>query len=106
MFVDRKFLTMKEIHLIVLIEVMPGKRDVQIAAYEQLKPLVLAEPGCMQYELFADASDGNKFVLLEKWASQGALDAHDVTPHMVAADARNPTFRAKPATVIKMTAVT
>lgn len=96
---------MEEVNLIVMIEVMSGKRDIQLAAYEKLKPLVLAEPGCLQYELFSDSANENKFVLIEKWASQNALDAHDQTEHMVAADAHSPTFRAKPATVIKMAAV-
>lgn len=96
---------MEEVNLIVMIEVIPGKRDIQLMAYEKLKPLVLAEPGCLQYELFSDSTDENKFILIEKWVSQEALDAHDQTEHMVAADARNPTFRAKSATVIKMTAI-
>ncbi|MDO5654090.1 MAG: putative quinol monooxygenase [Brachymonas sp.] len=93
---------MDEINLLILIEVMPGKRNIQLEAYKKLKPLVLAEAGCLQYELFSDASDENKFVLVEKWASQRALDTHDQSEHMVAADALNPTFRAKPAQVIKM----
>lgn len=96
---------MEEVNLIVMIEVVPGKRDIQLTAYEKLKPLVLAESGCLQYELFSDAANENKFVLIEKWASQSALDAHGQTEHMIAADANNPTFRAKPSTVIKLAAV-
>lgn len=96
---------MEEVNLIVMIEVMPGKQSFQLDAYEKLKPLVLAGPGCLQYELFSDSSDENKFILIEKWASQAALEAHDQTEHMIAADAYSPTFRAKPATVIKMVAV-
>jgi quinol monooxygenase YgiN len=97
---------MEEVNLVVMIEVMPGKRDLQIEAYKNLKPLVLAEPGCLQYELFSDAADENKFLLIERWTSQDALDAHDQTEHMIAADAHSPTFRAKPAQVIKMATVT
>ena len=93
---------MEAIHLLVLIEVQPGKRAIQIEAYEALKPLVLAEPGCLQYELFSDMEDENKFILVEKWASQAALDAHGKTEHMLAAGARNPSFRAGPASLIKM----
>ncbi|MDZ7925265.1 MAG: antibiotic biosynthesis monooxygenase family protein [Marinagarivorans sp.] len=96
---------MEEINLVVMIEVMPGKRCHQLEAYEKLKPFVLAEPGCLQYELFSDSANENKFVLIEKWASKHELDAHDQAKHMIAADAYNPTFRAKPAIVIKMTAV-
>jgi quinol monooxygenase YgiN len=93
---------MSAVNLIVLIEVQPGKRQQQIQAYEKLKPVVLAEPGCLQYELFTDAADENKFVLVEQWTSQAALDAHDQTAHMVEADRLNPSFRAKPVLVVKM----
>ena len=93
------------VHLLVLIEVQPGKRQQQLEAYQRLKPLVLAEPGCLQYDLFVDASDENKFVLVEHWASQAALDAHDLAPHMVEADRLNPSFRAKPSVVAKMNQV-
>lgn len=96
---------MSAVHLLVLIEVQPGKRQQQMQAYEKLKPFVLAEFGCLQYDLFADASDENKFVLVEHWASQAALDAHDQVPHMVEADRLNPSFRAKPSLVIQMNKV-
>ncbi len=96
---------MSAVHLLVLIEVQHGKRQQQIKAYEKLKPLVLAESGCLQYDLFADASDENKFVLVEHWVSHVALDAHDQAPHMVEADRLNPSFRAKPSVVIQMNRV-
>ena len=96
---------MSTVHLLVLIEVHPGQRQQQIQAFAKLKPLVLAEPGCLQYDLFADASHENKFVLVEQWTSQAALDAHDQTAHMVEADRLNPSFRAKPAVVVKMNRV-
>ena len=97
---------MEEVSLVVMIEVIPGQRDTQLDLYRKLKPLVDAEPGCLQYTLFSDAADENRFVLLEKWATQSALDAHDVTEHMIAADALSTTFRTGPARVIKMTAIT
>lgn len=96
---------MSTVHLLVLIEVQPGKRQQQIQAFETLKPLVLAEQGCLQYDLFADAADENKFVLVEQWSSQAELDAHDQTAHMVEADRLSPNFRAKPAVVVKMNRV-
>ena len=96
---------MEEVNLLVLIEVQPGKRNIQIETFEKLSPLVLAEPGCIQYELFSDAEDENKFILVERWASQDALAAHGKTEHMLAAGARNPSFRARPASLIKMSRV-
>lgn len=95
---------MEEVNLLVFIEVMPGKRNEQIEAYRKLKPIVLAEPGCLRYELLSDDTDENKFILVEKWESQAALDAHDESEHMVAADGHSPAFRAGPATVKRASA--
>jgi quinol monooxygenase YgiN len=92
---------MDEVNLLVFIEVVPGKRIEQVEVYKKLKPLVEAELGCLRYELLSNPEDENKFILVEKWASQSALDAHDNTEHMIAADAHSPTFRAGPARVQK-----
>ena len=89
----------KEISLVILIETKPGRAHEQIQAFKQLQPLVLAEKGCLQYELNRVTGEENKFLLIEKWASQEDLTAHDQTAHMVAADAHSPSFRVKPAVV-------
>lgn len=62
----------------------------------------MAEPGCLQYDLKAVDGNNNQFVLLEAWESKEALSAHDITEHMIEADALNPSFREKPATVIML----
>jgi len=95
----------QNISLIVLIEVQEGQREKQIAIYKKLAPVVLAEPGCLQYELKGIEGNNNQFALLETWESSEALSAHDVTPHMIEADALNPSFRTKPATVIKLSSI-
>jgi quinol monooxygenase YgiN len=89
----------KEISLVILIETKPRCAHEQIQAFKQLQPHVLAEKGCLQYELHRVTGEENKFLLIEKWASQEDLTAHDQTAHMVAADAHSPSFRAKPAVV-------
>ncbi|WP_175779351.1 putative quinol monooxygenase [Burkholderia anthina] len=93
-----------EVMLVISIQTVPGMRHEQIAAYEKLAPLVRSEPGCLQYDLHAVVGDDNGFVLIERWASADALAAHDVTPHMIAADARSPHFRVAPAQVLRVTA--
>ena len=93
----------KEISLIILITVKNGLRQKQIDAYNKLAPIVLNEVGCLQYDLKEVIDNKNEFVLIEKWASQENLDAHDITPHMIEADKLSPTFRAKGATVLKLT---
>ena len=92
----------QEVSVIVLIEVQPGKRKEQIEAFNKLSPQVLAEDGCLQYELKQNNNSENQFVLLEKWESEEALSAHDKTAHMVASDEKNSSFRAKPATVLML----
>lgn len=62
--------------------------------------MVRAEEGCLQYDMFEVADEPERFVILERWASSAALEAHDVAPHMLAADAANKAFRAGPATVL------
>ncbi|KEZ07057.1 antibiotic biosynthesis monooxygenase [Burkholderia sp. MSh2] len=88
--------------LVISIQTLPGKRHEQIAAFERLAPVVRAEPGCLQYDLHPVVGDEHGFVLIERWASEQALAAHDVTPHMIANDAHGPTFRAAPANVLRL----
>ena len=92
----------KEISLIIMIEVKPGQREEQIKAYNELAPKVLAEEGCLEYNLQAVDGDENKFVLVEKWKSEEALAFHDNTDHMKEADSKNHLFRAKPAEVMRL----
>ena len=95
----------EHISLIVLIEVQPGKADEQIGLYRKIRPLVLAEEGCLAYELSAVSGSDVKFVLSERWESREALAAHDRSPHMRAADSAGPSFRAGPATVLELSEI-
>lgn len=91
---------MEEVYLLVYIDVMPGKTNQKIEAYQNLKPLVLAEPGRIQYQRLSDEHDENKFVLIDIRASQATLDAHEKPVHMLVADACSPTYCAKTAYII------
>ncbi|MFG2819197.1 putative quinol monooxygenase [Kitasatospora sp. NPDC048365] len=92
------------IRLQILITTQPGRGQEQVDAFERLAPIVRAEDGCLQYDLHRVVGDPDRFVLAELWASREALAAHDVTPHMVAADAAAPAFRAGPAQVLELEA--
>jgi len=89
-----------EVMLVILIQTKPGRGSEQLAAYKELAPLVRAEQGCIQYDLHPVSGDDDRFVLIERWTSKEALATHDLTSHMIAADAHSPTFRAGPATVM------
>lgn len=92
------------IRLVILITTLPGRGREQIAAFERLAPIVRAEEGCLQYDLHQVSGEPDRFVLMERWSSKAALAAHDVTPHMIEADAAGPAFRARPAEVILLDA--
>lgn len=40
------------------------------------------EPGCVQYEVHRDRADPRAFFLLERYADEDALRAHEATPHV------------------------
>lgn len=91
-----------EVRLVILIKTQPGRGADQIAAFEKLAPLVRAEDGCIQYDLHPVLGNSDSFVLIEKWASEEALDCHNRAPHMLAASKHNPTFRAGPVTLLSL----
>jgi quinol monooxygenase YgiN len=91
-----------QIKLVILIEVQPGRAGEQIALYNKIKPLVLGEDGCLQYEMCKVAGSEVKFVLTECWASKESLALHDETSYMKEADSISPSFRAGPATVLEL----
>ena len=39
------------------------------------------EEGCLSYVVHADKNDENRLVVVERWASQEALDRHFTLPH-------------------------
>lgn len=95
----------KRIRLVVLIEVQPEKSEEQISLYKKIRPLVLNEKGCLEYELSRVSGSDVQFVLTERWESEEALAAHDNSPHMKEADSISPSFRAGPATVLELSEI-
>jgi quinol monooxygenase YgiN len=77
--------------VIATIEVAEGRRDELLAAFRQLVPKVLAEPGCLEYGPMVDLPSimpaqpperANVVTVVEKWASVEALETHLMAPHM------------------------
>lgn len=80
------------IHVIAAIEVVEGKRDDFLSAFHDLVPLVHAEAGCIEYGPAVDVASSldvqqppqqNVVVVIEKWESIEALDAHLKIQHML-----------------------
>lgn len=79
------------IHVLAFITAKPGKRAEVLAAFAANVPAVRAEDGCIEYGAAVDADPASgtrfgddSFVVIEKWASMGALSAHATSAHMLA----------------------
>jgi quinol monooxygenase YgiN len=76
------------IHLVVTMRIQPGSRQAFLELFNGIRPSVLAEAGCVQYQLCGDlpggtdAPDPNGFILIEQWESEAHLKAHLATEHM------------------------
>ncbi|MFY9970450.1 MAG: putative quinol monooxygenase [Roseiarcus sp.] len=81
------------IRVVVMLAAKPGRRDELIAAFEDVAQTVRREAGCIEYAAFVDATGVGPFqakvgpdrcIILEKWESAEALNAHVAQPHMAA----------------------
>jgi quinol monooxygenase YgiN len=81
------------VHVIAVITTNAGKRAEVLKMFNENVPAVLAEDGCIEYGAAIDTPDAgpfqstygaDTFVVIEKWASMGALMAHAAAPHMKA----------------------
>lgn len=79
------------IHVVAVITAKAGQRARMLEAFAENRPAVLAEDGCLEYGATIDAAGlpasrgsfgEDTFVVIEKWASLAALQAHAAAPHM------------------------
>jgi quinol monooxygenase YgiN len=80
------------IHVIATITTKPGHRAAVLDRFLTVVPIVHAEDGCIEYRPIVDNDAGldgarealgpDSYVVIEKWASVEALDAHAATDHM------------------------
>lgn len=74
----------KELNIIATIIAQPGKRQAVIDAVQPCVVPSRAEVGCYLYTFHVDKKDDHRFVFIEKWTNEEALDAHTQTPHFLA----------------------
>ena len=91
------------VHVLAIITAKPGMRAQILEAYRGNVAAVRAEDGCLGYEAVVDAVPDSTafaqfgpdtFVVVERWASMAALQAHAVAPHMKAYAAKVKEFTA------------
>ena len=85
------------IHVIAIVTAKPGQRGALLTEFRANVPAVHAEQGCIEYTPVIDLPDGgamqarlgdDSFMVVEKWESAAALQAHAASPHMTAYGAR------------------
>ena len=78
--------------VLATIELHPGKRPNFLAEFHKIVPQVRAEAGCHEYFPATDTVSGlpvqgpardDIVVVIEKWESIAALEAHLIAPHMM-----------------------
>ena len=62
--------------IVATIVAKPGQEELVEKTFKAAIPAVHAEPGCLLYALHRKAGTTGEFVMIEKWASREALDAH------------------------------
>ncbi|MEN1680697.1 MAG: putative quinol monooxygenase [Planctomycetota bacterium] len=81
------------IHVVATLTVDADRRGEFLDAFARLTPTVLAEDGCLEYGATVDQPTGiavqqsagdDAVVVIEKWESVAALEAHLAAPHMEA----------------------
>jgi len=79
------------IHVIAIITTQAQKRAEVLDEFLKIVPLVHAEDGCIEYLPVTDADNAgaiqtalgpDAYMVIEKWASMDALNAHSVSSHM------------------------
>lgn len=66
----------------VFLTVKPEKKAEYLAFVKELVAASREDAGCLFYSHFSDLYDENKFVIVENWADQAAIDLHNQTPHL------------------------
>lgn len=76
--------TGKELKIVAVIQVKPEAIQEMLPVFKQLVAGSQTEEGCIFYNLHQDTKDSTKFVMLEEWKSQEAIDFHNSTTHFKA----------------------
>jgi quinol monooxygenase YgiN len=79
------------IHVLATIELQPNQRQAFLAEFHKLMPKVRAEQGCLEYGPAVEITTpisiqspprADIVLVIEKWDSVAALEAHLAAPHM------------------------
>ena len=69
------------IKVVAILLAKPGKGEALKNALLACVPDSRNEPGCLFYHLHVDRADPQRFVFMEGWTDQDAIDFHQKTDH-------------------------
>ncbi len=67
--------------LIVRLRARTGAREELLTALRENAAASILEPGCLRFDVVADAGDPDRVSLYELYRDEAAFDAHKATPH-------------------------
>lgn len=70
-----------ELKIVAIITIKPEAVNDILPIFQAVVQGSQEEEGCISYNLHQDISDSTKFVMLEEWKSQSAIDSHNNTDH-------------------------
>ena len=70
--------------IIAKLSVKPEKTKDFIKIAKEIIEKSNKEPGCLSYQLYQDPYDASKFVFVEEYKNQAAVDSHFATEHFKA----------------------
>lgn len=65
----------------VFFHIKKEQKTAYLKAMDELVTQSNKEEGAIFYNLFSDPKDDTRFIIVENWASQAALSAHNETDH-------------------------
>lgn len=81
-------MTNQTIRVVARIVALPEKVEELAAVLLLIIEPTRQEAGCVKYELLQNQSDPTDFTFVEEWTSNNALDAHLVSAHIDALEAK------------------
>lgn len=73
---------MPEIVVVAKARVKEGSESAVEQAFREVMPPTHEEEGCLRYALHRGTDDPRTFMMIERWTSKEALDAHLATGHV------------------------
>ena len=72
---------MSSIQIVALVTVKPEYTEALAAQFKELVKASRAEEGNISYDLHQEIGKPNRFVFVESWKSQAAIDEHNASEH-------------------------